>query len=173
MELNYNSKLAMFYRWYYKTEKMPNSLCPYFWKLILPFITGIFILRLLAELTKKMHSEWEWSFMDIIAVHMWGVMVVLGIGTVAGMIVLPFTYGNESFYILHIMGVLGYLIVAAGIITLLVKYIIEKRQRRTLVVYKKKEPNVLYEGIKAIFKKYCPIIKWENNETRENTETMD
>ncbi len=31
MNLNINSKTAKLYRWFYATNEMPQSLCPYFW----------------------------------------------------------------------------------------------------------------------------------------------
>lgn len=38
MKLNINSTTAKLYRWFYSTSQMPQSLCPYFWKLILMWI---------------------------------------------------------------------------------------------------------------------------------------
>jgi hypothetical protein len=34
MEINYNSTSARIYREFYNTKRMPESLCPYFWKLV-------------------------------------------------------------------------------------------------------------------------------------------
>jgi acyl-homoserine lactone acylase PvdQ len=38
MKLNINSTSAQLYRWFYATEQMPQSLCPYFWKLVLMWV---------------------------------------------------------------------------------------------------------------------------------------
>ena len=38
MQLNSNSISANLYRWFYATSKMPQTLCPYFWKLVLMWV---------------------------------------------------------------------------------------------------------------------------------------
>ena len=38
MKLNINSTSAQLYRWFYATTTMPQSLCPYFWKLVIMWL---------------------------------------------------------------------------------------------------------------------------------------
>lgn len=38
MELKLNSLSARLYRYFYETNKMPNSLCTYFWKLVIAYL---------------------------------------------------------------------------------------------------------------------------------------
>lgn len=38
MEIHYNSINARLYRWFYNVSNMPQSLCPYFWKLLWLYI---------------------------------------------------------------------------------------------------------------------------------------
>ena len=44
MEINYNSVNARLYRWFYNVSDMPQSLCPYFWKLIWLYIAIVPVL---------------------------------------------------------------------------------------------------------------------------------
>jgi len=41
MILDKNAKQAKIYRWFYGEDRMPVSLCPYFWKLVIMWITII------------------------------------------------------------------------------------------------------------------------------------
>ena len=38
MTLNYNSFNAKLYRYFYNEREMPNSICPYFWKLLMAWV---------------------------------------------------------------------------------------------------------------------------------------
>ena len=59
MELNLNSLTAKLYRWFYKQNEMPSSLCPYFWKMILACILYIplFLFDLPSRIARKIQKE--------------------------------------------------------------------------------------------------------------------
>jgi hypothetical protein len=38
IKIDYNSLHARLYRWFYSVDKMPVSLCPYFWKLVIAIL---------------------------------------------------------------------------------------------------------------------------------------
>jgi hypothetical protein len=62
MELNLNSLTAKLYRWFYNQYEMPNSLCPYFWKMIIMYVfiipySIISLPQIIFELITKERSE--------------------------------------------------------------------------------------------------------------------
>ena len=63
MEIHYNSINARLYRWFYNVSDMPQSLCPYFWKLlwlhmaIIPMLVFTLPIQIYDKFDKQDNSE--------------------------------------------------------------------------------------------------------------------
>jgi glucan phosphoethanolaminetransferase (alkaline phosphatase superfamily) len=174
MKLNINSKTAQLYRWFYGTSRMPESLCPYFWKLALMwfFIVPYTILSLpviLMDLKDPEHRTtgeragfgfiiWFILFMLICMLSWIGVFFAEPVKDSVWM------------YILSI-GLLGWVaaIIFGGIA--LFKWSKEKWENRHIKYdsdgYRiwdepiEKQPSIITEFVKAKYNKYCPKIDWK------------
>jgi hypothetical protein len=184
MKLNRNSISARLYRWFYMTSQMPQSLCPYFWKLVFMWILliPVAIISIPSSVIVKKPTEWA-------------VRLATGILGWAGIILIivmisPFTYfiwgwvsnqtllgaWQESGIILWA----GAALVAcvAGILYLIERIKEKRRQATREFIWSSteedwiKNPNftpkkikerIIIEFIKATYHKYCPKIDWENH----------
>lgn len=63
MEIQYNSINARLYRWFYNVSNMPQSICPYFWKLlwvylaIIPMVLVTLPMQIYYKFAKQNNSE--------------------------------------------------------------------------------------------------------------------
>lgn len=178
MKLNINSVSARLYRWFYATSVMPQSLCPYFWKLVLMwvFILPYTILSLpciLIDLTDRGDSSKSTGERAGVGFIMWFILVM--ILCMLSWIGLFFAMPTKDSIFSHtlMIGALGWIavIVFGGIE--LYKFLKEKWENRN-VKYdehgwriweepKEKEPSIITSFIKAKYNKYCPKIDWKYN----------
>lgn len=177
MKLNLNSVTARLYRWFYTTYDMPQSLCPYFWKLA---IMWTFIIPYSAVALPTLFSKDErYKMIErfFFGMFLWMFLFV-------GLICLtPITYFfvgwlPETLFIgaAQRAGLVGDLVVAVvcilfGIIYLIKRAYDRKHQRQREMIwkdgqlvpnpdYQPKRPNLIVEFIKATYNKYCPKIDW-------------
>ena len=144
MQLSTKSWHAKVYNFFYTESGLPQSLCPYFWKLVLaifvliPFLIllvlgGItIIISLIVYLFHiKFSLFFSWRHFKMlllfIGIIVAVVSVVLSIGYVVGE--LMGKYGNKS--------------------------------KSIVSTTKVKNPTILQEFIKAKYNKYCPKINWQ------------
>ena len=179
MKLNSNSVTARLYRWFYMTYDMPQSLCPYFWKLAIMWMLIIPCgLMALPIIVTKQHN----TMMKPVERFFFGIFLWLFV--FVGFICLtPITYffvgwlPEKSFFgAAQGAGLLGDLVIVIvsvlfGIIHLIKRANDRKYQRRKKVIwvdgelvpnpdYRPERPNIIIEFIKATYNKYCPKIDW-------------
>lgn len=174
MKLNINSTSAQLYRWFYVTTQMPQSLCPYFWKLVLMwvFILPYTILSLPVILMDLKDPEPRTT----------GERAGTGFFTwfIIGMLICMLSWIGAFFaepvkdsvwYHMLIAGALCWVavIVFGGIEFFKwakrkweyrhVKY--DKNGYRIWEEPKEKQPSIIAEFVKAKYNKYCPKIDWD------------
>lgn len=157
MEINKNNWHAKFYYWTYKNH--PNSLCPYFWKLILAFV--LLPLTFVGYLIPTFREDEDnvLSVYFAVTVLFW---ILLGFG---------WETGNNMFETYHIFlsTFLGFLILLFGIAVALtvlfgIGYFFAEWLPEHIYKNRREEPktNLIKERIKAFKGKYCPKITWRN-----------
>ena len=176
MKLNINSVSARLYRWFYATTQMPQSLCPYFWKLVLMwvFILPYTILSLpciLMDLKDPDHkTTGERAGVGLI---MWFIvgMITCMLSWIGLFFVTPTK--DSVFFNMVGVGLIGWLaaIIFGGIA--LFKWAKEKWENRYVrydefgyriwLKPKEKQPSIITEFVKAKYNKYCPKIDWKYN----------
>lgn len=176
MKLNINSISARAYRWFYATAKMPESLCPYFWKLVLMWVFilpyTILSLPVIAMDFKDPENRTTGERAGV------GFIIWFILGMIACMLswvglfwVTPIK--DSAFLHMLTAGGIGWLIsIVIGAIELF-KWAKEKWENRH-VRYDKdgyriwtpvepKQPSIIVEFVKAKYNKYCPKIDWKYN----------
>lgn len=169
MELNRNSISARVYREVYNTRHMPESLCPYFWKLVLAYPLIVVLLPLLIPtwITLKFQDDADKDF-PIGAKAVMGALLY-GFGFVIFMIGVFISsfwvtyYIKTPMYQFYFCG--GFITLILGVAGgyLLVKSLIVNRKykRKFNNEYVEEKPNLIVEFVKAKYNKYCPKITWK------------
>jgi len=183
MELNYNSTSSKLYRWFYDTNRMPETLCPYFWKLVFAWTLTVILSPLLLPtwILRKVTNDFDdncpvgpYAFIGLIIYT--AAFAVIGIGVFISAYWITYyqqTIGY-SFYIT------GGLVTLAGAIFLIIWSIVSLKSRIQNRIhipafiwdsnlweyvpnpdYVKPKPNLFIEFIKAKYNKYCPKIDWK------------
>jgi len=173
MQLSKESTTASLYRWYYATKNMPQSLCPYFWKVVVMYLTlipyTIFSLPYMILNGKDKSSGWGEKPGT-------GLLLYIGLGLVAAMfwsltIFFVGLYPKDSFAQgMQILGLMLWLVVIVCTVIFGSKWLYGKYKQskikydehgyRIWEPVKEKEPNLLVEFVKASYNKYCPKIDW-------------
>jgi hypothetical protein len=174
MNINYKSWHAWLYRTLLTTEKMPKSLCEYFWKLValiltLPlyiafnapyyftrFIEGVFSIFFTTKNTFLDKNEKnEYWMRAVISIVLYAIIFCIT-SMMVGLYSLFFT-GLTVYPNISIIGIIIWVFVIGATIT--------------HIIYKIKDKNpdtLVHEYIKAKYNKYCPKITWDN--TPDETE---
>ena len=173
MQLSKESTTASLYRWYYATKNMPQSLCPYFWKVVIMYLTIIpYTILSLPHMVlngKDKSSAWGEKPGS-------GFLIWVGLGLVASMfwsltVFFVGLFPKDSFA--QGMQILGLMLWAVAIICTVIfgsKWLYGK-YKDSKIKYdeygyriweptKPKEPNLVVEFVKASYNKYCPKIDW-------------
>lgn len=177
MKLNINSNTAQLYRWFYGTSRMPESLCPYFWKLVLmwTFILPYSILSLPVIILERFdrsptHSTGERAGLGFIAWFILG--IAIGMVTCIGLF-FEEPVKDTLYYHLTVIGTLGwFLSIGIGIATLYnylrklwknrnIKY--DEFGRRIWNPIVEEQDSIIVSFVKASYNKYCPKIDWNHN----------
>jgi hypothetical protein len=177
MKLNINSNSAQLYRWFYGTSRMPESLCPYFWKLVLmwTFILPYSILSLPVIIMERLdrsqtHSTGERAGLGFIV---WFVILIL-IGMVSwfGLLFVE-PVKNTIYYHLTVIGFFGWVLSLGIGITTLYNYLV-KKYKESKIKYDEdgrriwnpepKQDSIIVSFIKASYNKYCPRIDWRHKD---------
>jgi hypothetical protein len=173
MQLSKESTTASLYRWYYATKNMPQSLCPYFWKVVIMYLTiipyTILSLPYMVLNGKDKSSAWGEKPGS-------GFLIWVGLGLVASMfwsltIFFVGLFPKDSFAQgMQILGLMLWVVAIGTSIGLLVRWLVEKHKQskikydeygyRIWEPVKQKDPNLIVEFIKASYNKYCPKIDW-------------
>ncbi len=187
MKLNSNSIQARLYRWFYDVEEMPQSLCPFFWKLVMMWLLlipfGVFTIpMLIIDSNEKSHFGVKvfGGFLVYVAILLLFTMTLVVL-SVFGLTLTE----NSVLYRMRNTGIAIWCVliivsVAFGI-TKLIDYIKSKRRRiiqekdwgvptgrfyyydeSGKQIFIEPKPNILVEMVKAKYNKYCPKITWDN-----------
>lgn len=179
MEINYNSTSARLYREFYNAKRMPESLCPYFWKLVFAWPSTILLSPLLIpfwiinKLDKSDTAGIPVIGKAFIGVILYGCLfLVFCIGVTISSIWI--TYYQKTFWFQWYIGgfIVMFGLLVAGII-LLLRMLRDKRYQKRLdaawdengnYIHKedRDKPNIIIEFVKAKYNRYCPKITWKN-----------
>ena len=174
MKLNINSVSARLYRWFYSTAQMPQSLCPYFWKLVLMWVfivpyTIISLPCILMDLKDPDHkTTGERAGVGII---LWFILFML-ISMLSWFGLFFATPTKDSIWWHAIgAGLIGWGVAFVFGCVALFKWSKEKWDNRRIKYDedgyriweepKEKQPSIITEFIKAKYNKYCPKIDWK------------
>jgi hypothetical protein len=174
MKLNINSLSARLYRWFYATSQMPQSLCPYFWKLVLmwAFILPYSIISLPIILMDRKDPErrtiGERAGMGFIV---WFILFMLCC-MLSWVGLIWKTPEKDTFFVFTItLGFIGWVIaIFVGGIELFkrskekwenrhIKY--DEHGYRIWTSPKPKQDSIIVAFVKAKYNKYCPKIDWK------------
>lgn len=165
---------------YGKHAKDPKNFCPYFWGTIMLgifLVPPMYIIGLPVMLLSKLftpsdpiEARDEGLFSPFIFMSL---LLDLCLAMIICMIGMWFQSFGKELSIIQSIGFIGWLLLVVGIIAWLKITWDDKRRDRK---YKRmmadraagkydsrgeKKPNVFWEGIKAWYKKNCPIIDWK------------
>lgn len=185
MKLNQNSVSVKLYKWFYGVSEyqgLPNNLCPFFWRVVLMYLTFIPYVWLsipvvVYDLFDKQYRNGDRSVGGRLGVS-FGVYVALFIVTALITTIIGFFTHIEpkSFWeFLQLTGSVfwGGLILVGSIegIKYLREYITKDDsyfdETQDKWVTKKAKVNMTTEFIKAKYNKYCPKIDWVGNERKD------
>lgn len=168
MELNRNSLSARVYREVYNTRHMPESLCPYFWKLVLAYPLVLVLLPLLVPTWIILKFQDGESDAPIGAKAIMG-LLMYGFGFMVFIVGVFISscwvtyYEGTPMHQFYIGG--AYITLILGIVSVyfLIKHLNENRKfkRRINNEYVEEKPNLIIEIVKAKYNKYCPKITWK------------
>ena len=178
MRLNKNSFTSRLYKWFYGVREyqgLPNNLCPYFWKVVLMYLTIIpytliSIPVVVYDLFDKEYENGDRKVGERLGISA-GVYIALFVLTTLISAILALFIKVEKDTLFEFL-VVGGCLFWAGLIVIGViegvKYLREysttnesfydPQQERW--VTKKTKVNLTTEFIKAKYNKYCPKIDW-------------
>jgi len=185
MKLNKNSVTSRLYKWFYGVSEykgLPNNLCPYFWKVVLMYITIIpytlfSIPVVVYDLFNKQYENGDRKTGERLGVSFgvyFGLLVLVGIITsIVGFFV---KFEPKSFWeFCQILGIMvWFILIVVGVVEG-GKYLREYTttddsyydETQDKWITKKAKVNLTTEFIKAKYNKYCPKIDWVGNDTRD------
>ena len=176
MKLNINSNTAQLYRWFYGTSRMPESLCPYFWKLVLmwTFILPYSILSLPAIIMERIdrsqfHSTGERAGLGFIA---WFILFILicMVSWVGLFFVEPVK--DTLYYHSIVIGGMGWVLSFGIGIATAYNYLTKQWKNRNIKYDEfgrriwnpivEEQDSIIVSFVKASYNKYCPRIDWDH-----------
>jgi hypothetical protein len=176
MKLNINSTSAQLYRWFYATQQMPESLCPYFWKLVLTWVfiipyTIISLPVILMDLRDpERRTTGERAGVGLIMYFIIGMLICM-LSWIGAFFAEPVK--DSVWFHMLLTGALGWLVAIIFGGLELYKVLKEKWENRGIKYDedgyriwdepKEKQPSIIAEFVKAKYNKYCPRIDWNHN----------
>lgn len=181
MKLNYNSISSKLYRWFYDTNRMPETLCPYFWKLVFAWTLTVILSPLLLPtwIVRKLSNDFDEDCpIGPYIVIGFLVYTVIFLLICSGVFISAYwiTYHHDSIgFPLYVSGIFVTVIGSVALISWganeLKKLIRDRKYKQTVWSdeldmhipnphYREPKPNIIIEFIKAKYNKYCPKIYW-------------
>lgn len=168
MELNVNSIHARIFRWvlFVQKDKMPKTLCPYFWKSVLMwlFIIPIVIVTVPARIANwKQISFGERIFRSV------GLYVLMFVGYCMGFFIYclfadvtkEFLKAHDAFLAAGIVGWVASIILGLAFAYFSITEYLDKKSFEKYGYNKPEKKNVIVESVKGFYNKYCPVIEWK------------
>lgn len=179
MELNHNSLSARLYRFYVGHDNMPTNLCPYFWKLVLVYLTVIplTLLALPTMVMEKLTNSHKYStkWVPLVKLASGGFIIyvliylVLSMLFASGAFIFGYNYIPEENEVLSFLGFtqsIGLMLVSAlvciGIGGLIVSTVIMMLKLLNSDYQNRRDSNVMIQFVKAKYNRYCPQIQWKH-----------
>lgn len=178
MKLNKNSFTSKLYKWFYgvgEYQGLPNNLCPYFWKVVLMYLTIIpytliSIPVVVYDLFDKQYKNGDRKVGERLGISA-GVYIGLFVLTTLISAILALFIKVEPKSLFEFLVVGGCLIWAGLIIIGVIEGVKHLREYSTRDesyfdeqqdkwIVKKAKVNMTTEFIKAKYNKYCPKIDW-------------
>lgn len=176
MKLNINSNTAQLYRWFYSTSVMPESLCPYFWKLALMwvFIIPYVILSLPMIIMERLDRSETHSTGGRLGGGLVIYVILSILICMLSWIGLFFVEPVKDSLFMHalVTGAVGWSCLIIIAINELYKVSLEKWKNRGIKYDEDgyriwnpepKQDSIIVSFVKASYNKYCPRIEWNNN----------
>lgn len=165
MELKTNSLTTKLYLWFYKKQvsELPNSLCPYFWQLLLMWIlilpVSLFLLPSIIMHYIK-YERFTNNYLDDRFENSWVMYTVLFcVVCILSLLSIPWTGWSPKDNIVGLLHIFGSMFTILGVSILsIIGY--DSYQMNKTSPYKEKRPSIIVEFIKAKYNKYCPKINW-------------
>jgi hypothetical protein len=175
LTLNKNGFLASTYRWFYRTMKLPESLCPYFWKLLTALILGPFkiffnIPFMVAFESPRVYFQrhadaWSREDENVQSLVGWVILFLsLCILSTISVIFNGLPHKDGSWWF---MVTLGIVLIAVGIISGIcyLVWLLHKNIKNKLDDDRQEgftpAIDVISEFTRSTINKYCPQIKWK------------
>jgi hypothetical protein len=170
MKLNSNSVTARLYRWFYVNDQMPESLCTYFWKLIImwflliPYVIVTIPIIVFGLFDKSVENEFDTPSRLFASVFLW--FLVYGVISMV-YVIMALLFNVVFVESMLIIGSFLWLISIGFTIyhtfdTLIIRYKNYKwsKSNKQTNRVKSKDSSVVVEFVKGWYKKYCPTIDW-------------
>lgn len=171
---------AKLYRWFYVLDKLPQNLCPYFWKTVLMYIFIVpYTLVTLPVIILEFFGEgrmFESQYVNILlSILTYGTLfAIFSIGTFISYLLFIDTTPQEGtfWYTITITGGVLLFIVCVILLSFLIsktynyiKRLLRERRYGSLK-HDSFQPRktMIKEFIKAKYNKYCPKIDWTDGE---------
>ena len=178
MKLNQNSVSAKLYKWFYAVSEyqgLPNNLCPYFWRMVLMYLTIIpytlfSIPVVVYDLFDKKYDNGDRSTGGRLGVSV-GIYIALFIlaNLISAILALFIKVEKDTLFVHLVVGgcLFWMVLIVIGVIEG-IKYLKEYTttndsyydEQQDKWVVKKTKVNMTAEFIKAKYNKYCPKIDW-------------
>jgi len=162
--LKKNSWQTALYKYFWNTNKLPDNLCPYFWKLVVMYICIIpyAILSLPFHVIDYFASDDSRDEIPTLGVAFIGALIYIALSMIVSMILMWFF---PDVGLIKGLGIGGFALSAIGLLIWLVETIKARRQNREIKdfyngIERKPKKYVAIEFIKAKYNKYCPTINW-------------
>ena len=166
MNLNYNSVSSKIYRDFYNTQVMPESLCPYFWALLLAIPVSIILApfhlpgRVISNKLVENSNFFIKSLCGIIAY-----ILIFSILSIIVFILSAFTvfYKGSLLYDMYTIGLLWIFSLIVFIIVAVIFELVDRikyARRFNKSTRNTESDNIIKEFIKAKYNKHCPKITW-------------
>jgi hypothetical protein len=154
MTLNLNSFNAKLYRYFYDKSVMPDSICPYFWKLLMAWVFVIPVSlfsfpAVIAEIiTKQSYGLSRMFFSGLLYMSIWAI-----VSMVFTVMLFFNNYDSESTIVK--MGSAGIIFWIFAIVIAIVEGVKYFKDNNRL------SDSVIIGFVKSKYNKYCARITWE------------
>jgi magnesium-transporting ATPase (P-type) len=165
MTLKENSRSAKLYRWFFMKDKMPGNLCPYFWQLLLMYITiipytiwgGIYFI---SQSRKKYEMADNFSDRFVFS-SIFNFLIFLAFCMIVSVSSLFINYEKHS--LIEGLSYVGDIVWALTIFCLILSCLISTYEKffKKKITDEVEEDSVITEFVKAKYNKYCPKIDWQ------------
>lgn len=184
MRLNKNSITPRLYKWFYGVsdyQGLPNNLCPYFWKVVLMYLTiipyTIFSIPVVVyDLFDKQYENGDRKTGERLGISVGVYIALFAISALISAIVALFIKVDKGIWFEFLVA--GGVLIWVGLIVIgIIEGVKHLREYTTTNdsyydeqqdkwVVKKTKVNMTSEFIKAKYNKYCPKIDWVGNDDR-------